>query len=57
MPISISAARKPQADGRLQFPLAAAATRQPEQPGGKDDTTTESPAGDESLQQQSNTIY
>ena len=39
MPISISAARKLQADG-------GAATRQPEQPGGKGDATTESPAGD-----------
>ena len=46
MQISISAARKPQADGRVQLPPAAAATQQP---GGKDDATTESqaPAGDE----------
>ena len=48
MPISISAARKPKADGRVQLPPAAAAsTRQPEKPGGEDDATTESPAGDE----------
>ena len=56
MLISISAARKPQADGRVQLPPAAA-IRQSEKTGGKDDATTESPAGDESLQQQSYTIY
>lgn len=43
MPISISADRKPQADGKIQLP----ATRQPEQQTGGKDTTTEPPAGNE----------
>ena len=45
MPISISADRKPQADGKVQLPPAAVATRQPEQQPG--DATTEPPAGNE----------
>ena len=43
MPISISAARMPQADGKVQLPPpAAVVTQQP-----KDDATGEPPAGNE----------
>ena len=50
MPISISADRKPQADGKVQLPppAAAVATQQLEQRSdGRDDVTTEPPAGNE----------
>ena len=44
--LSISADRKSQADGEVHLLPAAVATQQPEPPGGEDDATTASPAGD-----------
>ena len=53
MPISLTAARKPQADGKVQLPppppaAVPVATQQPEQQSDvKDDATAEPPAGNE----------
>ena len=45
--INISADRNSQADGEVHLlPAAAAATQQPDSPGGEDDATTASPSGD-----------
>ena len=47
MPISISAARKPQANGKVQLPSSPPPAVVTQQPNGKDDATAEPPAGNE----------